>query len=98
MGKYGLEIYDVTDDLGRHGTCRGQEINQWLKQHPDVEEWVVLDDEYYIDFGYYDIMPHHIKTYFYGDGGLHEEDVEQAIKVLNGHLIGVNEEDDDDSK
>ena len=98
MGKYGLEIYDVTDNLSRHGESRGQEINQWLEQHPDVEEWVVLDDEYFIDFVYYDITPHHVKTYFYGDGGLHEADVEQAIQVLNGHLIGVNEEDNDDSE
>ena len=99
LGKYGLEVYDKTEDLGRHGTCRGQEINKWLEQHPDVEEWVVLDDEYFVDFGYYGITPHHVQTWFYGDGGLHEEDVEQAIQVLNGHLIEIKKEESwDDSE
>lgn len=90
LGKFGLEIYDKTEQLTRDGGCRGKEIHEWLTRHPEVDQWVVLDDEWFIDFNMYDIPRHHVQTYFYtyhGVGGLTEEGVEQAIKVLNGELI-----------
>lgn len=80
--KYGLEIYDKTKELSRHGELRGKEINEWLSRHPDVEQWVVLDDEYFIDFNMYDIPQHLVHTYFYVDG-LNEDKVEEAIEILN---------------
>lgn len=82
LGKYGLEIYDKTPVCSNH---RGREIDSWLKNHPEVEQWVVLDDEWFIDFNQYDIAPHLVQTYFYGSG-LTEDDVEKAIKILNGEL------------
>lgn len=89
LAKYGLEIYDKTELLTRNGGCRGKEIHEWLTRHPEVDQWVVLDDEWFIDFNMYDIPRHHVQTYFYtirGEGGLTEEGVEQAIKILNGGL------------
>lgn len=85
LGKYGLEIYDKTPVCGKNSNHRGQEINSWLKSHPEIKEWVVLDDEWFIDFNQYDIAPHLVQTYFYGSG-LTEDDVEKAIKILNGEL------------
>ena len=73
--------------------------NQFISIKGDEYSDVVLDDEYFVDFGYYGITPHHVQTWFYGDGGLHEEDVEQAIQVLNGHLIEIKKEESwDDSE
>lgn len=89
LAKYGLEIYDKTEQLTRDGGCRGREINEWLSRHPEVEQWVVLDDEWFMDFGDYDIPRHLVRTCFYtvrGKGGLMEEDIEKAIKILNGEF------------
>lgn len=89
LGKYGLEIYDKTEYLGSRGDFRGKEINEWLTRHPEVDQWVVLDDEWFIDFNMYDIPRHLVQTWFYtirGVGGLTEEGVEQAIKILQGEL------------
>ena len=75
---YGLETYD-----GGKRTIlsdRGIEITEWLSRHPDVESYVILDDD--IE----DIKPFHpknyVRTYFYGPG-LTMELAEQAIKILN---------------
>jgi hypothetical protein len=84
LAKQGLSIYSQTDDLSIHGKNRGQEIDDWLSKH-DVDEWVVLDDEYFYDFSFYNIMPHWVQTDYYSpSGGLTEEDVQIAIRILNG--------------
>ena len=87
LSKQGLKIYDVTPEMTRSGESRGREINQWLEDHKylDVEQWVVLDDEYFYDFDTYNIIPHWISTNpFVSGGGLNNKKVEQAIRVLNG--------------
>lgn len=88
LGKYGLEIYDVTPELSRHGDLRGKEINAWLQEHKDlnIESWVVLDDEFFWDFDLpqYDILDHWVRTDYYDpDGGLSQEHVNKAIEILN---------------
>lgn len=75
---YGLETY--------HGgkrtilSDRGIEITEWLSRHPDVESYVILDDD--IE----DIEPFHpnnyVKTEFYGYG-LTMELANKAIDILN---------------
>lgn len=80
----GLEIYDVTEELHRGGDFRGEEINEWLSRHPDVTEWVVLDDEWFWDFNQYDIRQHLVHTSQYL--GLTDEDVKEAIDILNVNL------------
>lgn len=84
LGRYGLEIYDATPHLGSR--CRGKEINKWLEDHPEVENWVVLDDEWFPDYNTFGIYPHWVATYFYGFG-LREDDVKIAISILEGNLI-----------
>lgn len=37
-------IIDRTDFLG-YGTKRGAEIDKWLKEHPEVTDFVILDDD-----------------------------------------------------
>lgn len=90
LAKQGLEIYSVTPDWSRGGrSLRGREIRTWLDENPDppVDEWVVLDDEYFYDFNSYNITPHWVETSYYSrDGGLTDDKVEEAIRVLNGGL------------
>lgn len=93
LQRYGLEIYDVTENLSRYNDRRGTEINTWLDKHDDVTDWVVLDDQWFYDFSYeeYDIPRHLVETQFYAEnGGLQEEHVEQAIRILNGSLNEVD--------
>ena len=90
LGKYGLEIYDITPELSRHGNYRGKEINTWLEKHKDlnIESWVVLDDESLWDFNLYDIPDHWVRTnYFDPNGGLSQEHVNKAVKILNNEEL-----------
>jgi hypothetical protein len=55
---------------------RGKEIDLWLKVHPEVESFVILDDED-------DLEPYlnrHVRT-CWGDG-LNEEMADRAISML----------------
>lgn len=74
-----LSIVDKTEDSI---TNRGEGIHNWLLEHPEVESWIILDDEVFEDYEQYGCMPHLVKTDFY-DGGLKEKHVEQAISLLN---------------
>ena len=89
--KYGIEIYGITP-LDSGDTQEG--IYSWLKVHPEVESFVVIDDETITckDF----IGTRLIKTSYLDDGemikdprdcaGLQEEQVGQAIKILGRKL------------
>lgn len=59
---------------------RGAEIAWWLHEHPDVESFVILDDDWL------DIEPYYkdnfVQTIFY-DWGLTEELADKAITILN---------------
>mmetsp|Transcript_2776 Transcript_2776/g.8423 ORF Transcript_2776/g.8423 Transcript_2776/m.8423 type:complete len:206 (+) Transcript_2776:267-884(+) len=42
---FGMKVYSKTIDLRRNtAKARAQEIYMWLKQHPEVDSWLVLDD------------------------------------------------------
>lgn len=43
MAPFDLTWYDVTEDS--HTGVRGNEIRAWLHEHPEVEHFVILDDE-----------------------------------------------------
>lgn len=62
---------------------RGKEIKQWLSEHKDIEDYVLLDDEIFKDFDE-EILSHLIKmddTNTRGIGkGLQLKDVEEIIK------------------
>lgn len=82
LRKEHLYILDKTTDVGFN---RGEGIRNWIKEHPVVESWIVLDDDVFDDYDKFDIIPHLIKTSFYSDnGGLQSEHVNEAIKILNG--------------
>lgn len=91
VGKYlynklralGLSIYDTTikyDFSG--GKNRGYEISQWLEDHPDVDRWVVLDDEKFSDYDFLKITPNLILTD--SEYGLWKLPALQAVYKLTG--------------
>lgn len=85
MGKYlynklrkeSLTILDTTTTRGR---ARGKGILQWLSEHPDTQQWIVLDDEIFDDYDE-TIMKHLIKTN--EQTGLTDELANKAIELLN---------------
>ena len=60
---------------------RADEINAWLEKHPDIDNYVILDDEEIKDIK---LTPHCVKTTF--KHGLTRDKAEQAIKILKGEL------------
>ena len=89
LQKWHLEVFDITPECSRSRTARGLEIHTWLEEHKDLDitNWVVLDDEWFYDFGLpeYDISNHLVRTDFYWlSGGLQDEHVEEAIFILEG--------------
>ena len=75
MRKNGIVgIIDKTPDLP--GRLRGQEIEAWLGDHPEVEVYAILDDDS-------DMLPHqpHFKTSFFR-GGL----TEKIARAVQHHL------------
>lgn len=46
---------------GRRRTLRGEEIQDWLDQHPEVEDYAILDDDS-------DMMQHQFKKFHHCDG------------------------------
>ena len=65
---------------------RGMGIKEYLSRHPEVDGWVVLDDEIFDDYQRRGIFPHLICIN--SKYGIQEEDVAAAVKILNGELIG----------
>ena len=56
-------------------------IKLYLTVHPEITNWIVLDDEIFIDFKQENILPHLIKTN--PKYGLTDNDVKMAIDMLN---------------
>ena len=74
-------IYDVTSwfsDKKYNGTGRGGEIQTWLDKHPEVNNYVIIDD----DDDMLDKQLYHFVQTNYEDG-LTEVETKRAIKVLN---------------
>lgn len=62
---------------------RGKEIDKYLENHPEIENFVILDDD---EIQSATLKPHHVRTTF--KYGLTREKAEEAIKILNGELKG----------
>lgn len=77
---YGLRILDKTPMLG---AGREQEIKTWLDDHPEVMNFVVLDDAF---LGAEYLKGHFVKTSYYVSG-LNEADVQKAIGILIGKEV-----------
>ncbi len=74
----------ITDKLSYGGFNRGKAIRNWLKEHPEVTGFIVLDDE---EFDYREgdvwLIPYLVKTSFYSNlGGLQETHVMVANKLF----------------
>lgn len=79
LRREGLHIMDKTFDKGLN---RGVGITNYVEDH-SVDRFVILDDE---DFDYEEcgIIDKLVQTTFYADdGGLGEEHVSRAVKLLN---------------
>lgn len=74
LDKFGLSIYDIT---GNCDTSRGKEIETWLKKHPEVSRYIILD--YRGDMG--KIKKRLIRTSALE--GLCLEHVKRAVKMLH---------------
>lgn len=77
--KAGLEFYSYTPEEVT-GRKRGVEIKAWLGLHPEVNRYIILDDELF-DFKKRGLLPHLIKTEFC-DGGLTDAHTQEAINLL----------------
>jgi hypothetical protein len=78
---FGLpRIYSITPCLN---TKRGIEIGAWLAAHPEVDGYVILDDDEDMTA---EQMPFFIKTNPYEDG-LNEDVKERAIQILKKELV-----------
>lgn len=87
LAKEKLRIYDRT---GRFGDDRGYGIIEWMQKCPeDIDSWVVLDDEIFPDFLHQGIIPHLVQSNFYS-GGLKQQHVECAIRMLNNDYDDLN--------
>lgn len=78
-----LIIKNKTPDIGK-GWNRGEEILSYLKAHPDIDNYVILDDTFFDDFIIKEIEEHLILTDY--KVGLTDENVQSAIKILKGAL------------
>lgn len=79
LSAVGLTIAAKTSD---QVVNRGSGISAWLSNKPDVDGWVVLDDDIFADYHRYGIMQHLVHTK-YRDGGLRLAHIEEAVRILN---------------
>lgn len=76
MRRNGLPIYDITGEEAKGENQRGQEIAAWLKRHPEVTSFVIVDDD--TDMG--ELHPHLVVTSW--SNGLTEECMNELISKL----------------
>ena len=81
-------LYDVTPLCG---CCRGNEINAYLKEHSEIDNYLILDDDGdMLD----EQLFHFVQTDYQTGLTSHEEEL--AIKVLNNkyvwNILGLNYE------
>jgi len=81
--KGNLIITDKTKE--KNPNRRGMGIKTYLILHPEITNWIVLDDEIFPDYQEYNILPYLIKT----DSliGLTDENAATAIQMLNNATL-----------
>ena len=78
-----LKISDHTADISWR--FRGLEIRTYLDEHPQVTEYVVLDDLPFRDFQENGLLKNLVLTD--SGEGLADADVERAVRILNGEEV-----------
>ena len=81
LRKKGIDFIDTTPREIDITMSRGAEIKAWLDNHPEVEKFVILDDD---ELQIEEYLPYHVKTNF--KYGLTREKAAEAIKILNGEI------------
>ena len=71
----------IFDKISGENKSRYEKIVDWLKTHPNVADFVVLDDAPFEK----DILKDHFVLTSNLRDGLDEADVEKAIRILNGN-------------
>lgn len=78
----GIDIFDCTPSLENEieDDKREREISEYLVNHPEITQYVILDDDYIIET--------HKEHQIFLDlqSGLNEKHIIPAIKILNGQL------------
>jgi len=77
LGYRGLRILDKTPDYLGIRTCRGDEIQFWLKEHPSVKTYAIVDDDGDMLLSQ---RPYFVQTN--GDVGLTMDDALKLILIL----------------
>ena len=77
LNGYGIEIFDVTPYVYK---SRELEIIKYLDLHPEIEEFLILDDDVVIK----SLLEHQVFLDLYN--GITLEHVEPSINILNGKL------------
>lgn len=87
LAKYGLSISDKTsDDSDGQNiyTQRGWGIHQFLRDHPEVKRWIVIDDNEFLDF---DVpIQNHFVYIADPNEGFSEYYKNRAIRALKGEI------------
>lgn len=74
-----VPLLDITDDFSQDRNCvRGDEIQAWLDENPEVEKYAILDDDA-------DMLEEQMDNFFETDfeTGLTKEIADDIIKHLN---------------
>ena len=77
LNGYGIEIFDVTPYVCE---SRELEIIKYLEIHPEIEEYLILDDDVIIK----SLLEHQVFLDLYN--GITFEHVKPSINILNGQL------------
>lgn len=75
---FNIEFLDTTTLTIDTTLSRAIEINTYLEEHPEIKNYVILDDAVLSD----KLQPYQVKTNFCF--GLMRQDVNSAIQILNG--------------
>lgn len=78
LQKHNLKFIDITPTRTDKTLKREEEIQIWLDSHPEVVNYVILDDE---KISCENMKKHHVKTTF--SRGLTIESAQTAIEILN---------------
>ena len=73
---------------------RGEEVATWLSAHPDVETFVILDDQHRKAFERAGLVDHYVQTDI--DFGLTDTDVVKALRILSLTTAGAGGEGKED--
>lgn len=82
LSRLGLEVYDYTPIIAceKKEEEREIEIEEYLRTHPEIEEYVIIEDDYVMAR----LFDHQI--FIECSDGFIEEYIEPTINILNGNL------------